>query len=120
MKSRTDPRHQSRINTIKVLFENSFRSNSNIPKTSEASRILMNLKAIDKLIFQNAPAWPLDQIARVDLAALRLAVWELKFKKKKEPYKAIIDEAVEIAKEYGSESSPKFVNGVLGAVMKPK
>ena len=55
-----------------------------------------------------------------ELAALRLAIWELIFKKQKEPYKVIIDEAVEIAKEYGSETSGSFVNGVLGSIVKAK
>ena len=75
-------------------------------------------KAIEKLIVQNAPAWPISQIAPIDLATLRLAVWELLFNTKKEPYKVVVDEAVEIAKEYGSQSSPKFVNGVLGSIIK--
>ena len=54
----------------------------------------------------------------MDLAILRLSIWELAFKEKKEPYKVIVDEAVEIAKEYGTETSGGFINGVLGAIIK--
>ena len=76
------------------------------------------ISEIDKIIEKAAPQWPINQISPVDLATLRLAIWELKFKKKKEPYKVIIDEAVEIAKEFGTNKSPNFINGVLGSVMK--
>ena len=72
------------------------------------------------MIAQNAPAWPIEQINPVDLATLRLAIYELLYKKKKEPYKVIIDEAVEIAKDYGTETSGSFINGVLGAIVKSK
>ncbi|MBI3342438.1 hypothetical protein HY024_04930 [Candidatus Curtissbacteria bacterium] len=73
---------------------------------------------MDGLIAKNAPAWPLGQIAPIDLAILRLAVYELVYKTDKEPYKVIVDEAVEIAKEYGNEKSGSFVNGVLGSIIK--
>lgn len=72
------------------------------------------------LISKNAPVWPIAQIAPIDLATLRLSIWELLYKKNKEPYKVVVDEAIEIAKEYGSESSPKFINGVLGSIIKSK
>ncbi len=118
MKSKSDPRHQNRVKTMKLLFENNFRKGIDLDKASEASQIIKNKAKIDKLIAKSAPAWPLNQISPVDLATLRLAVWELKFKKSKEPYKAVIDEAVEIAKEYGSDSSASFINGVLGSIVK--
>lgn len=120
MKTKTDPRHLNRVNDVKYLFEKVFRSDLQPPKNSQAKRVLEHQKAIDKLIVQNAPAWPISQIAPIDLATLRLAVWELLFNTKKEPYKVIIDEAVEIAKEYGSQSSPKFINGVLGSIIKSR
>lgn len=72
------------------------------------------LPQIDQEIQACAPEWPISQINRVDLAVLRLGVWELM--EGENPYKVVIDEAVELAKEYGSENSPKFINGVLGAV----
>lgn len=107
-----------RVKTIKVLFEKSFNPHLKLSKNTDADQILTKKSMIDKLITKNAPAWPISQIAPVDLATLRLAIWELLFKKGKEPYKVIIDEAVEIAKEYGSESSGSFVNGVLGTIVK--
>lgn len=119
MKRKTDPRHQERINTVKVLFEKEFRrENYKLEKNSLADQILKKQKVIDVLIAKNAPAWPISQIAPIDLATLRLAIWELLYKKSKEPYKAVIDEAVEIAKQYGSQSSASFVNGVLGSLVK--
>lgn len=118
MKTKTDPRHLNRVKDVKYLFEKVFRSDFQPPKNSQVSRVLEHQKAIDKLIVQNAPAWPISQIAPIDLATLRLAVWELLFNTKKEPHKVVVDEAVEIAKEYGSQSSPKFINGVLGSIIK--
>ena len=120
MKRKTDPRHKIRTQIFQRLFEWSFRSDKKIVKDSTTTKILSKREKIDKLISEHAPAWPLEQIAPADLAILRLAIWELLFKKKEEPYKVVIDEAVEIAKEYGSESSPSFVNGVLGSVIKSR
>ncbi|OGD88683.1 transcription antitermination factor NusB [Candidatus Curtissbacteria bacterium RIFCSPLOWO2_02_41_11] len=120
MKRKSDPRHKMRVQTVKALFEKNFRSNLKIAKTSMVAKIITKQKAIDKLITQHAPTWPLNQIAPIDLATLRLAIFELLFKKNKEPYKVVIDEAVEIAKQYGSEASGSFVNGVLGSIVKSK
>lgn len=75
------------------------------------------LSKIDPLIEKSAPAFPLEGIAKIDVAILRLATFELLFEKK-EPPKVIIDEAVELAKEFGGEGSPAFVNGVLGTLLK--
>ncbi len=71
---------------------------------------------LDKIISATAPAWPTDQINKVDLIALRIAIWELLFAKNV-PQKVAIDEAIEIAKEFGGTSSGSFVNGVLGTVV---
>jgi N utilization substance protein B len=70
---------------------------------------------IDGIIAQTAPLWPLDQIAVVDRNVLRLAIFEILLNNKV-PLRAAINEAVELAKLFGSESSPRFVNGVLGTV----
>ncbi|MDO8741794.1 MAG: transcription antitermination protein NusB, partial [Candidatus Roizmanbacteria bacterium] len=67
------------------------------------------------LIKKYAPKYPLDKIAKVDLAILQLAVYELMFEKK-QPAKVIIDEAVELAKELGSDKAYAFVNAVMGKV----
>lgn len=72
---------------------------------------------LDEKIQSAAPEWPVDKIAKIDLAILRLAIYELLIEKK-EPPKVIIDEAIELAKEFGNDNSPKFVNGVLGTILK--
>ena len=118
MKKKSDPRHKLRVATVKKLFEESFRKNIGFDKDSETDKISPNQKKIDTLISKFAPSWPIEQIAPVDLAILRLSIWELMFKEKKEPYKVVVDEAIEIAKEYGSQTSGAFVNGVLGAIIK--
>lgn len=71
--------------------------------------------AINNLITQYAPDWPLEQITIVDRNILRLGVYELKFSQTV-PSKVAINEAIELAKTFGGESSGKFVNGVLGAM----
>lgn len=72
---------------------------------------------IDALIIRFAPEWPLDQITIVDRNVLRLGIFELRYDDKI-PAKVAINEAIELAKAFGGESSGKFVNGVLGAVYK--
>ncbi len=74
-----------------------------------------NLEEIDSNIRKYAPAWPVDQIAIVDRNILRLAIFEILFDNKV-PVKVAVNEAVELAKTFGSESSAKFINGVLGSV----
>jgi N utilization substance protein B len=70
---------------------------------------------IDNKVKKFAPAWPLEQMAMVDRNILRLAIFEILFDNKV-PVKVAVSEAVELAKTFGSESSPKFINGVLGSV----
>ena len=118
MKRKADPRHKIRVTTVKKLFEQSFRKNIDFDKDSEAGKIAASQKEIDVIIQKFAPSWPIEQVSPMDLAILRLSIWELMFKEKKEPYKVVVDEAVEIAKEYGNETSGAFVNGVLGAIIK--
>ncbi len=118
MKRKDDPRHTERVEAMKALFEKSFRPQADLPEGSVAQLVFENRQKIDRLIKKTAPAWPIIQIAPVDLTILRLATWELLYKDKKEPYKAIVDEAVEMAKEYGSDTSASFVNGVLGSIIK--
>lgn len=68
---------------------------------------------LDEYIADFAPDWPLDQVAYVDRNILRIALWEIAVYQKT-PVKVVINEAVELAKLYGSEGSPRFINGVLG------
>ncbi|KKP48074.1 MAG: N utilization substance protein B-like protein [Candidatus Woesebacteria bacterium GW2011_GWA1_33_30] len=112
MKTATDPRHLKRRIAIKVLFAESFTHQKNLPEL--VKNILKQVKKLNKIIVDSAPTWPIDKINKIDLAILHLAIYELK--NKDTPPKVIIDEAVELAKEFGSESSGSFVNGVLGTV----
>jgi transcription antitermination protein NusB len=70
---------------------------------------------LDVVISKYAPEWPLDQVAIVDRNILRIAVWEFAGSRDT-PVKVAINEAVELAKAYGSDSAPRFVNGVLGSL----
>lgn len=78
------------------------------------SGVLENRKALDALIRRHAPEWPLDQMAIIDRNVLRIAIYEL-LSDATSP-KVAINEAVELAKLYGSDSTPRFVNGVLGTL----
>ena len=82
-----------------------------------AHGVLKKQKAIDAIITKYAPAWPIQQITIVDRNILRIGVFELKWSESV-PSKVAINEAIELAKTYGGESSGKFVNGVLGAIYK--
>ncbi|OGY22253.1 MAG: transcription antitermination factor NusB [Candidatus Woykebacteria bacterium GWB1_45_5] len=142
MKGKLDPRHQGRIATLQALFEWSFNStdiegiitrdiedyvqlDSSSQNKSQidqelalflAKGVTENLEPIDKIIESCAPEWPIIQIAKVDLEILRIAIFELSIARNVPP-KVAIDEAVELAKEFGGENSSKFVNGVLGTVV---
>src|SRR4030042_5286435 len=70
---------------------------------------------IDRILARYAPEWPLDQIAAIDRNILRVACWEFAVQCET-PVKVAINEAVELAKLFGSESAPRFVNGVLGSL----
>lgn len=112
MKSSQDPRHVKRAKKVQAMFAYSYQKKSR----AIIKEIVDNLPKIDSLIQQSAPDWPLEKINRVDLAILRVASHEIVFDDTV-PAKVSIDEAVEIAKKYGAESSPAFVNGVLGTIL---
>lgn len=89
-------------------------------KLSEFSReIIFGIYPItedlDNIISEHAPEWPLDQVAIIDRNILRIALWEIAVYQNT-PVKVAINEAVELAKVYGSDSTPRFVNGVLGSL----
>lgn len=137
MKRLTDPRHLSRILVLQELFRKDFgKVNSFITEdVSVDDLVQMNeideynkdlyqnildgvpqeIEQIDEIIKKYAPQWNIDQMKLVDLQILRIAIYE-GFLAKITPPKVAIDEAIEIAKEFGGESSGKFVNGVLGAI----
>ena len=79
--------------------------------------VVDNIDALDKIIVDTAPEWPIQQITVIDRNVLRLGIYELMFSKKIPP-KVAINEAVEMGKRFGGESSGKFVNGVLGTLFK--
>jgi N utilization substance protein B len=77
--------------------------------------ILPHRERLDEVIARCAPEWPFDQISAIDRNILRIAVWEFAVANLT-PLKVAINEAVELAKKYGSDSAPRFVNGVLGTL----
>lgn len=147
MKESIDLRHQARRAALQTLFGWSFlskepkeilaeleeqlcdeESKSLLIKLKASSQawklcqtviegVIKNKEKIDKMVANAAPEWPLGQIPKLDLTILRMAIFEL-LEKLETPPKVAIDEAVELAKEFGSDKSPKFVNGVLGTVLK--
>ena len=82
------------------------------------SGVITQLEAIDKIILQCAPQFPLNDLATIDRNLLRIALCEIEYQKT--PFKVAINEAVELAKIYGSDNAPKFINGVLAAAMKKR
>ena len=98
------------------LLANEGLSEENEAFTRElVSGVIHNKEKIDHNIQSFAPAWPIEQIPVVDRNILRLAIFEILFDDKA-PVKVAINEAVELAKRFGTGNSPKFVNGVLGSV----
>jgi len=136
MKRSTDPRHQARILALQELFSRYFNI-EDIPIEEISVKELLGInemteydeklydkildgvidkkKQIDTLITKYAPQWPIEQMKIVDLQILRIAIYE-GFIAKITPPKVSIDEAIEIARDFGGEVSSKFVNGVLGAI----
>lgn len=114
MKKSSDPRHLKRKKIIQELFALSFCPQKvNQPTTRQVAG---DFKKIDQIIIQAAPAFPVNKIAKIDSSILRLAIFEIR--QKTAPPKVIVNEAVELAKEFGGEKSSSFINGVLGTVLK--
>lgn len=130
-------RHRVRTIVLQTLFESDLTDHDPLeilqrhfgerrfPPAAEefALRLLVGVQdhcsEIDGLISQAAPSWPLDQMARVDVNVLRIAIFEILFSDGDDiPIKVSINEAVELAKQFGSDSSRRFVNGVLGTLVK--
>ena len=108
-----DSRHQQRIKIVQQLFANQYDSKQNLNLKSK--QVLKNRNKLDKYIQNNAPKYKIDKIAHVDLAILRLALFEMLIEQK-QPNKVIINEAIELAKELGGNNSPAFINAVLGKI----
>lgn len=135
-------RHLGRIVALQTLYELDFRADvgdehivvdeviqRNIQRYSEVLEdkafiveliegVLKLQATLDAVIQPVAPDWPLSQIARIDKIVLRMGVFELSHSTSKVPSKVVINEAVELAKSFGADNSSKFVNGVLGTVLK--
>ena len=114
MKNKHDHRHLKRIKIIQQLFAWDCGNHTPDPVIEP---VLAKIGDIDSIISQNAPKWPLEKINKVDLSVLRYAIWDLLYRQKTPP-KVVIDEAIELAKEFGNQSSSAFVNGVIGSVVK--
>ena len=119
-----DNRHEHRVFLMQLLFAHTFENEDQQhydPElvSEEESKTLEEIKGqlseIDAEIALHAPERPLSEINRVDLAVMRLIIFESR--SEKTPKKVLVDEAVELAKEFGSETSAKFVNGVLGKIL---
>lgn len=117
MQKRSDPRHAKRREAVKKLFAWSFQERQ--AKNDLVKSVIGNLRIIDQRISNCAREWPIEKIGKIDLAILRLAVYELVISPAQPP-KVVIDEAVELAKEFGGETTPGFVNGVLGSIFEEK
>ena len=113
MKTALDPRHKKRQKIVEDLFKIEFHTQ---PISPDSKEVIQHKDLLDEKIHTAAPEVPIDKINKVDLAILRLAVFELLITKK-EPPKVIVDEAIELAKEYGGENSPAFINGALGKIV---
>jgi len=134
-------RHLGRIIALQTLYEQDFRQacadtsfkleevlERNISRYHEAAKDQSFIKALvtgvdnyasalDKLLQPLAPEWPLDQIARIDRVVLRIGAYEL-IHDQATPPKVVINEAVELAKSFGNDNSSKFINGVLGTLLR--
>lgn len=134
-------RHLGRIIALQTLYEQEFRlecGDKALKLKDVLSRNISRYKAmvddrefvkslvfgisgkisvLDEMIQPVAPEWPLNQIARIDRTILRIGTYELLYQKEVPP-KVVINEAVELAKGFGGDNSSKFVNGVLGTILK--
>jgi len=134
-------RHLGRIIALQTLYEQEFRAGAgdtsftvkeilerNVERYKEmvddvafieklVAGVLEHQDELDATLQPVAPEWPLDQIARMDRAVLRIGLYELQYQNDVPP-KVVINEAVELAKAFGGDNSSKFINGVLGTVLK--
>ncbi len=120
-------RRMSRIQTLQLLFESDLRDSYNEEDDNNISTeftnllitgIKKNIIDIDKNIKKYAPDWPINQMPIIDKNILRVAIYEIIYEDAIP--KVIANESVELAKLFGSESSPKFINGVLGSLIESK
>ena len=108
-------RHEAEAVVSRLLAEEELPEANNAFVRELVSQVVRNKENLDRNIQKFAPAWPIGQIPVIDRNILRLAIFEVLFDNKVS-IKVAINEAVELAKKFGSDSSPKFINGVLGSV----
>ncbi len=114
-----DSRHAKRAELLQQLFACTFTA-ENLASSLESEQgtvleLLKHLDLLDERIQLVAPERPLSEINKIDLAILRLIVFESEHKQT--PKKVLLDEAIELAKEFGSENSPRFINGALAKLL---
>ena len=107
--------HELEAVVTHLLAEGGLSEGNNTFVRELANEVIRNKEKIDHNIQQFATAWPVEQISMIDRNILRFAIFEILFDNRV-PVKVAINEAVELAKKFGSDNSPKFVNGVLGSV----
>ena len=108
-------RHETETVVSHILAKGELSEENNAFVSKLVSQVIKNKKEIDRYIQRFATAWPIEQIPVIDRNILRLAIFEILFDNEVS-VKVAINEAVELAKKFGSDSSSKFVNGVLGSV----
>lgn len=108
--------HSPQATAERLLLEVSLGASGSVFALDLVQGIADNMKEIDGAIGELAPAWPVAHIPIIDRNVLRIAIYEMRFETETPP-KVAINEAVELAKTYGSGSSPRFINGVLGSLM---
>ena len=108
-------RHRAEEVLNRVLFDREVAEESAVFARNLVTGVIANKESIDENIERYAPAWPIEQISVIDRNILRLAIFEIIIDNKV-PVKVAINEAIELAKSFGTDNSSKFVNGVLGSV----
>lgn len=110
------------LDVDEVLSRNTDRYKDTLEDTDFVKELVAGVREkqdyLDSVLQPLAPEWPLEQIARMDRITLRMGAYELLFAAKQVPAKVAINEAVELAKGFGSENSSKFINGVLGSLLR--
>ena len=119
-KSLQQKRRKERIQILEALYQMEFQKKEPEVQPAEIKKtfldILSRKEQIDQILNQHSQNWKLNRMALLDLNILRLAVYEILFSKKKESPNIFINEAVEIAKIYGSADSSRFINGILDSI----
>ena len=123
MKTDKDPRHLKRIRLFKALYSRQFPKTKagrlNNQETLEFKLITEHLESINQLIDRYSTKFGVSKMSKLDLSILQLGVYELTVSKK-EPVKVVIDECIELAKEFGGTRSPNLINGILGKLIENK